>query len=191
MAAQAEAARLLEEAERELAASQVDVEVMDANSLKRLILHVEKQINGNMALRMKYADQPERFLDSELELYQALKGMHAVAAQPELFPVFVKTKCVPSLLGLLAHENGDICNEALDLLQEMAGAEDAAPNDLLVLVDALLEHDAAATLAQNLARLNDAEEDEAAATHSTLSIFESILEARRPPLSCAHRLQLL
>ena len=156
----------------------MDVEVLDANSLKQRILYVEKQINGNMALRMKYADQPERFLDSELELYQSLKGLHAVAASPELYPVFVKTKCVPSLLGLLAHENSDIANDALDLLQEMAGAEDAAPEDLLVLVDALLEHDAAATLAQNLTRLNDAEEDEAAATHSTLSIFESILEAR-------------
>ena len=142
-----DASELLAQAERELEASQVDVEVMTANSLKRLILHVEKQINSNMALRMKFADQPERFLDSELELYQSLKGLHAVAASPELYPVFVKTKCVPSLLGLLAHENADIANDALELLQEMASAEDATPEDLLVLVDALLEHGAAAMLA--------------------------------------------
>jgi beta-catenin-like protein 1 len=173
-----DASELLAQAERELEASQVDVETLDANSLKRLILHVEKQINSNMALRMKYADQPERFLDSELELYQALKGLHAVAASPELYPVFVKTKCVPSLLGLLAHENADIANDALELLQEMASAEDATPEDLLVLVDALLEHGAAAMLADNLTRLNDADDDEAQAAHSTLSVFESILEAR-------------
>ena len=98
-----DASELLAQAERELEASQVDVETLDANSLKRLILHVEKQINSNMALRMKYADQPERFLDSELELYQALKGLHAIAASPEIYPIFVKTKCVPYLLGLLAH----------------------------------------------------------------------------------------
>ena len=64
-----------------------------------------------MALRMKYSDQPERFMESELELYQALKGLHTVAASPELYPVFVKTKCVASLLGLLAHENADIATK--------------------------------------------------------------------------------
>lgn len=165
---------------------------MDANSLKRLILHIEKQINTNMQLRMKYADQPERFMDSELELFQALKGLHAVAAAPELFPVFVKTKCVPSLLGLLAHENSDISVDVLDLLQEMTGAEDASPDDLLVLVEALLEHEGAATLAQHLERLNEAEEDEAAAIHSTLSVFESILEARpKAAIEIAQRTSLL
>ena len=129
--------------QRELDRQQLDVETMDANSLKRLILTIEKQINANMALRMKYSDQPERFMESELELYQALKGLHAVAASPELYPVFVKTKCVASLLGLLAHENADIANDVLDLIQEMTGAEDAAPEDLLVLVDALLQHEGA------------------------------------------------
>jgi beta-catenin-like protein 1 len=171
-----QAAALLAAAEAEAAG--LDVDALDDNSLKRLILHVEKQINTNMQLRMKYSDQPERFMDSELELYQSLKGLHAVAAAPELYPIFVKTKCMTSLLGLLAHENADIANDALELLQEMAGAEDAAPEDLLCLVDALLEHDGAATLAHNLARLNDAEEDEAQAVHSTLTIFEAVLEAR-------------
>ena len=116
------AAQLLAEAELELERSKVDVDVMDANSLKGLILHVEKQINQNTQLRMKYADQPERFMDSELELYQALKGLHAVAAAPELYPVFVKTRCVPSLIGLLAHENVDISSDVLDLMQEMTSA---------------------------------------------------------------------
>jgi beta-catenin-like protein 1 len=172
------AAQLLAEAELELERSKVDVDVMDANSLKGLILHVEKQINQNTQLRMKYADQPERFMDSELELYQALKGLHAVAAAPELYPVFVKTRCVPSLIGLLAHENVDISSDVLDLMQEMTSAEDATPDDLLVLVDALLEHEAAATLVDHMKRLDEAKEEEAAAVHSTLSIFESVLEAR-------------
>ena len=171
-----QAAALLAAAEAE--AEGLDVDALDANTLKRLILHVEKQINLNMQLRMKYSDQPERFMDSEIELFQSLKGLHAVAAVPELYPVFVKTKCMASLLGLLAHENGDIANDALELLQEMASAEDAAPEDLLCLVDTLLENDGASTLVQNLTRLNDAEDDEAQAVHSTLTIFESILEAR-------------
>lgn len=114
---------------------------LDENSLKRLILSIEKQISTNMAMRMKYVDQPERFMESELELFQALKTLHAIAAAPELYPVFVRTKCLPSLLSLLSHENVDIANDVLDLLQEMAAAEDASPDCLVVLVDALLEHD--------------------------------------------------
>ena len=171
-----QAAALLAAAEKE--AEGLDVDALDANSLKRLILHVEKQINSNTQMRMKYADQPERFMDSELELYQSLKGLHAVAASPELYGTFAKTKCMASLLGLLSHENADIANDTLELLQEMAGAEDASPDDLGLLIDALLEHDGATTLAHNLARLNDADEDEAPAVHSTLTIFESVLEAR-------------
>ena len=75
--ASAQAQQLLAAAERDAEEQNLSVDALDANSLKRLILLVEKQINGNMALRMKYPDQPERFLDSELELFQALKGLHA------------------------------------------------------------------------------------------------------------------
>ena len=171
-----QAAALLAAAEAE--AEGLDVDALDANSLKRLILHVEKQINANMQMRMKYADQPEKFLDSELELCQSLKGLHALAAAPELYPTFVKSKCMGSLLGLLAHENADIANDTLELLQELATAEDASPDDLTCLIDAFLENDGAATLAHNLERLNDAEEDEAQAVHSTLAVFEAVLEAR-------------
>ena len=69
--AQQQAAELLAQAERELLSSEVEVmDHLDANTLKRMILSVEKRINENMQMRMKYAEQPEKFMDSELELYQ-------------------------------------------------------------------------------------------------------------------------
>ena len=176
----ADAMRLLEEAEAALAAADgaAAETVIDANWLKTSILSIERQINTNMQMRMKYSEHPERFMESELALYQSLKDLHSVAAVPELFPVFVRTKVVPSILGLLAHENSDITNEVLDLLHEMTSAEDAAPDDLCALVDALLQHDAASILAHNVGRLDETNADEADAIHSTLSIFESVLEAR-------------
>ena len=129
------AAELLAQAERDLASMQESEQVVatvDENSLKRMILSVERHINDNMQLRMKYSDRPERFMDSELALYQELKGLHAVAAAPELYPVLVKSKVVPSLLSLLAHENADICTDVIDLLHELADADDATPDDLKV-----------------------------------------------------------
>ena len=136
---------LLAEAEADLESSQVEVAQIDENSMKRMVLSIEKRINENMQLRTKYADTPERFMDSELELYQELKRLHALATAPELYPTFVRTRCVPSLLGLLAHENSDISIDVVDLLREMAESEDALPEDLLVLVTALLDNGAART----------------------------------------------
>lgn len=49
-----------------------------------------------------------RFMDSEIELDEEIKKLHGVAATPELFPVFVELNTIPSLIGLLAHENVDI-----------------------------------------------------------------------------------
>ena len=146
--------------------------------MKRMVLSIEKRINENMQLRTKYGDKPERFMDSELELYQELKRLHVLATAPELYPTFVRTRCVPSLLGLLAHENSDISIDVVDLLREMTESEDAAPNDLLVLVTALLDNGAAALLMEHMGRLSEAEEEEAAAVHSSLAIFESMLEAK-------------
>ena len=69
---------LLAEAEADLESSQVEVAQIDENSMKRMVLSIEKRINENMQLRTKYSDQPERFMDSELELYQELKRLHGL-----------------------------------------------------------------------------------------------------------------
>ena len=140
----------------------MEVVQVDANTMKRMVLSVEKRINENMQLRMKYADAPERYMDSELALFQELKAMHTLATAPELYATFVRTRCVPSLLGLLAHENADISMDVVDLFHELCEAEDAEPDALLALVDAMLENGAAAALMQHLGRLDEAEEEEAA-----------------------------
>jgi beta-catenin-like protein 1 len=38
---------------------------------------------------MKYADQPERFMDSETDLDEAVKAMLVVASAPDLYPELV------------------------------------------------------------------------------------------------------
>jgi beta-catenin-like protein 1 len=173
------AAELLAEAERELAESQEEVvQQVDANSMKRMVLSVERKINANMQMRMKYPDRPEKFMDSELELYQELKQLHSLATTPELFPNFVKTKCIPSLLGLLAHENSDIASDVIDLFHELTDADDADPADSLALTECLLENSAPTLLMQRLDQLDESDDDEAAVVHATLSIFEALLEAR-------------
>lgn len=45
-----------------------------------------------------------------------------VAGSPELYPVLVDGGCMPTLLALLSHENGDIAADVLELLAELTGA---------------------------------------------------------------------
>ena len=48
-----------------------------------------------------------------------LSDLRALATAPDLYPTFVDLQCVPSLLGLLSHENADISIAVVDLLQEL------------------------------------------------------------------------
>jgi beta-catenin-like protein 1 len=48
---------------------------------------------------------PLRFVESELDLDEELKRLHAVAAAPELYPHIVKLGSLTSIIQLLVHEN--------------------------------------------------------------------------------------
>jgi hypothetical protein len=89
------------------------------SSLKQLLLNFEKKITKNQKMRMKFPDEPEKFLESEMELHTEIQELYAVAASPELYPILVQTGAVTSILGCLAHENTDISIAAIGLLQEM------------------------------------------------------------------------
>ena len=43
-------------------------------------------------MRMKYSDEPSKFMDSEVDLDDAVKRMMVVAGSPELYPDFARTQ---------------------------------------------------------------------------------------------------
>lgn len=47
------------------------------------------QYNANLEARMKYADQPDRFMESEADLDEAVKALLVVASAPDLYPELV------------------------------------------------------------------------------------------------------
>lgn len=77
------------------------------------------QYKDNMEARLKYPDQPERFLDSELDLDENVKALAQVASSPELFPVLIDGPTLGTLLAVVGHENVDIAADALDLLSDL------------------------------------------------------------------------
>ncbi|PNG99143.1 Beta-catenin-like protein 1, partial [Tetrabaena socialis] len=121
------------------------IQVLDAKSLKRLLAGLEKKAKENLALRLKYADQPDRFLESEVDLDEHIKSLMqagggllsgirgrgarvlvsalraVIAGSPELYPLLLDGPTLPTLLGLLSHENTDIAADVVELLSELTG----------------------------------------------------------------------
>ncbi len=64
----------------------LDIENLTATSIKTLLLAFEKRINTNQMMRMKYPDEPIKFMDSEIELDEQLKKLRLIAASPHLYP---------------------------------------------------------------------------------------------------------
>lgn len=156
------------------------VEVMDVRRLKKLVLGFERKLRDNLEARMKFVDQPEKFMESEVDLDEEVKKLHALAANPDLYPELVRLGSVPSVLGLLSHDNTDIAMSVVTLISDLTDEDVIGESDepALILVDALIENNALELLVQNLSRMDETDSDEAAAVFNTLSIVENMTEVK-------------
>lgn len=150
-----------------------EVEPLDETNLKRMILLFEKRALRNQEMRVKFPDQPDKFMESEVELHDVLQEMHAVATNPELYPQIVELNVVPSLLELLSHENTDIAVGVVDLLQELTESDvyNEAPEEATALIDALLNQQVFALLVQNMDRLDENISEESDGIFNTLGNY--------------------
>lgn len=87
--------------------------------VKRMILKFEKAINKNQELRMRYSDDPTKFMESEADLDEEIKHLLVLTQAPHLYSELVQLNSVPSLMSLLSHENTDITIDAIDLIGEL------------------------------------------------------------------------
>jgi len=126
--------------------------------LKSLLVNFEKKIAKNQKMRMKYPNEPEKFLDSEVELHAEIQELHAVAASPELYYILVDTKAVDSILGMITHDNTDISIGAVSLLQEMTDVDLSSEDEnekasVMQFVEAFVASQGLELIVQNLTRL--------------------------------------
>eukprot|EP00242_Pyramimonas_sp_CCMP2087_P011677 CAMPEP_0198198424 /NCGR_PEP_ID=MMETSP1445-20131203/1901_1 /TAXON_ID=36898 /ORGANISM="Pyramimonas sp., Strain CCMP2087" /LENGTH=584 /DNA_ID=CAMNT_0043867989 /DNA_START=217 /DNA_END=1968 /DNA_ORIENTATION=+ len=181
-AAPLDANKLLEEAEREHAAeADAQVEVLDVRGLKRLILSFEKKLRDNMEARMKYAENPDKFLESEIDLDDEIKKLHALATAPKLYPELVRLNAHASILNLLSHENPDIAVDTVEVLHELTSSDvmEDCEEEAQILVDALLESNTLELLVQNLSRFDEKIPEEASAVFNSLGVIENMMEVRK------------
>ncbi|VFR02554.1 unnamed protein product [Cuscuta campestris] len=159
---------------------QVAVEALDQKTVKKLVLSFERRLKENIAARLKYPDQPDKFVDSEMELHDEIQKLKVMAGGPEFYPDLVNLGTVASITSLINHENTDISIDVIGLLQDLTDEDVLEDNDepAQVLVDALIENNALELLVQNLSRLSDADPDESAAIYNTLATIENFIEVK-------------
>uniref|UniRef100_A0A3B4AN90 Beta-catenin-like protein 1 n=1 Tax=Periophthalmus magnuspinnatus TaxID=409849 RepID=A0A3B4AN90_9GOBI len=152
-----------------------EAEPVDESSVKKMILTFEKRSYKNQELRIKFPDNPERFMESELDLNDIIQEMHVIATMPDLYHLLVELNAVHSLLGLLSHEN-----TVVDLLQELTDIDTLHESEegAEVLIDSLLEGQVVALLVQNMERLDESVKEEADGVYNTLAIIENMAEFR-------------
>lgn len=157
---------------------EVSGETLDENGLRKMILLCEKKNLRNQEMRIKFPENPEKFMESEIDLHAVINELKAVATVPDLYPLMVELNAIPSLLELLAHQNTDISVAVIDLLQELTDVDilHESLEGAEVLIESLRKQQVCALLVQNLDRLDESVAEESEGVHNTLAIFENLSE---------------
>ncbi|XP_029191088.1 beta-catenin-like protein 1 [Acropora millepora] len=177
----------------EMVENEPEVEALDFGSLRRMLLLFEKKVTKNQEMRIKYPDNPEKFMDSELDLNDEIQKLHVIATVPHLYQHVVDTNAVGTILGLLSHENSDISIAVIDLLQEMTDVDtlNESEEGATALIDALLDGQVIALLVQNLERLDENVKEDSDGVHNTLGIIENMTELRNTVCQAAGKQGML
>ncbi|XP_077293536.1 beta-catenin-like protein 1 [Arctopsyche grandis] len=155
-------------------------EIVDETVVKKLILAFEKKSLRNREMRIKFPEQADKFMESEVDLHQSLQELSVVATVPDLYPILVQMKFINSLLELLSHDNTDISTQVVHLIQELTDVDilHESIEGAEILVDALQDCQAIPLLLHNLSRMDEQVQEERDGVHNTLGIIENITEFR-------------
>ena len=151
-------------------------EKYDSPWARKTALNFQKRITKNAEMRAKYETEPLKFMDSEVELDDAIRQLSVLTEYPELYAEFAKAGGVQSLVGLLTHDNLDIVIDAVNVIQELTDEEayNLHRSDWNILLEAALEAELLPLLSSNLSRLSEDKESERNGVTRVISILEII-----------------
>merc|ERR1719391_179310 len=159
-----------------------DVEsvTLDETGVKKILLGFEKKVSKNQEMRIKFPDQPDKFMMSEMELHDGLRELQNVSTVPHMYPIMVELNCVSTLLGLLSHDNTDIAVAAIDVIQELTDVDTLQESEegAEALLGSLLENQVCSLMVTNMERLDETVKEEAEGVHNTLAIVENLVELK-------------
>ncbi|TQS38532.1 hypothetical protein Golomagni_00963 [Golovinomyces magnicellulatus] len=151
------------------------VEKIDSTWLRRQALKFEKIITKNAELRVKYENEPQKFMDSEADLHSEIKALSILSENPELFEETVKLGSIGSLVSLLSHENTDIVIDVVEVISELTDDSlEAEQSQWEAIVNAMLEADLLSLLSSNFKRFDEKHESDRCGVFHSLNILENL-----------------
>ncbi|KAJ2784696.1 hypothetical protein H4R18_000987 [Coemansia javaensis] len=157
-------------------------DTLDQQAVQRLVVRLERAVTRNTAERITHAQAPEKFAESEAELDEALQRLLVLANDVQHLAALEALGAVPTLAGLLAHENADIALDVIQLAAELT-AEDVWSQEgesheeraaVVRFVEALAQNEFFELLGQNLRRLNEGAESPTEAEADRQGVFQTL-----------------
>ncbi|GAA5874921.1 hypothetical protein JCM8547_003611 [Rhodosporidiobolus lusitaniae] len=165
-------------------------EDLTPQSVRKQLLNLEKAVNKNRDLRTRYPTEPEKFVDSEFNLLEALHALLLLSTSPALtYPLLLENATTGTLADLLSHENTDVPIAIVEVLEEWVDPEGLEDDDadegeeaqekkreaVKALVDGLVKEGVVELVVSQLDRLNEEDEGERTGVFHTLSLIENLL----------------
>ena len=94
-------------------------EICTDDDLSRTLTQLSRTMRANREQRLQFPDDPAKFLQSEVELDECIKKLHAVALIPELMEAFASNGGCAVLISLMSHVNEDIAVEVIKVLADL------------------------------------------------------------------------
>lgn len=112
-------------AEQSINDSNVITDELNENMIITLLHKLYKSIECNTVMREKYYDQPNKFMESELELNMIIDQLKSVATVPHYYYVLynVQYKLMDCIINLLQHDNDDIKHNTIHMLNELVDTD--------------------------------------------------------------------
>jgi beta-catenin-like protein 1 len=164
---------------------------LSAKGIRAAAKSLQSIYQKNLQQRATFVDDPQKYMDSEVQLYEHLTGLQAVGADPSLYEHVANSPLMATLIQLLGHDNADVCASVISLFVEWIDPSYDDPEVLPIVkgfAKAVLE--AWESILYNLLRFQydvpeaEAEEDETyhdnnnnlKGMENTLSLMENLLE---------------
>ncbi|OAF70093.1 Beta-catenin-like protein 1 [Intoshia linei] len=159
--------------------SHVEVE-LNVLEVKRLISLLQKKYAKNQEMRIKFKETPEKFMESEVLLNDAIHCISILSTSYHLYPNFVDLGGLTLFFKLLRHENTDIITSTIEVLNDLIDLDDVVETDQVdnfnMLIDPLADLNIFDVLLHCIGVLDDRDRDECSAIFKCLEITENLIE---------------
>lgn len=154
--------------------SVADIPLIDSRQLQIMLINLQRRIAENIDLRLKYHDEPIKFMESEEALHETVKLFEGIAPDSERTDELLESpvrhkQAAKDLVMLLSHDNCDIAAQVSKVWYEIVEESSTAALKLY-------ELGAFFALHANLRRMDERDDEEFQGVYYTLGLLEAIVE---------------